>query len=174
MDNTQNPLTIEEKLELIRSRAVRLGIRRHDLEDAIQDVILDLLEFTPDPDKTNGASETTILVAVIDRRLMEWLRSRKRYKGMIERCGDMLPSEEELLTDSHIDACNTTMDVANILANLSDFEQRVARMLAEGHAPYAIADELGVGRRAVNAAVAVIRERLGEAGLGGEVGEVQE
>lgn len=171
MDNTQNLLTIEEKLELIRSRAVRLGIRRHDLEDAIQEAILELLEFSPDSEKINGASESTILIAVIDRRLMKWLRSRKRYRNMVERCGSMLPSEEELLTDSNIDASNTTMDVANVLVNLSEFEQRVARLLSEGHAPFAIADELGAGRRAVNAAVEVIRERLDEAGLGGEVQE---
>lgn len=171
MDNTQKPLTIEEKQELIRSRAVRFGIRRHDLEDAIQDVILDLLEFTPDPDKTNGASESTILIAVIDRRLMEWLRTRSRYQDMVERCGAMLPSEEELLTNSCIDESDSAMDVANVLAILSEFEQRVAQMLAEGHSPYAIADELGVGRRAVNAAVEVIREHLSEAGLSGEVQE---
>ena len=171
MDNTQKPLTIEEKLELIRSRALRLGIRRHDLQDAIQEAMLELLEFSPDSEKANGASESTILIAVIDRRLMKWLRSRKRYRNMVERCGAMLPSEEELLTDSHVGASNTTMDVANVLANLSEFEQCVAQMLAEGHSPYAIADELGVGRRAVNAAVEVIREHLSEAGLGGEVQE---
>lgn len=167
MDNTQNPLTIEEKLELIRSRAVRLGFRRHDLEDAIQDVILDLLEFTPDPDKTNGASESTVLVAVIDRRLMECLRSRKRYKGMIERCGAMLTAEEELLTDSGIGGGDTSMDVATLVSGLPEFEQRVARMLAEGHTATAIARDLGVDRRVTNAAVESIRTRFEEAGLGG-------
>ena len=171
MDNTQKPLTIQEKLELIRGRAIRFGLKRHDLEDAVQDVILDLLEFTPDPDKTNGASESTILIAVIDRRLMEWLRTRNRYQDMVERCGAMLPSEEELLVDSSVDACDSAMDVADILTNLSEFEQRVARMLSHGHSPYSIADELGVGRRAVNAAVEVIREHLSEAGLSGEVQE---
>lgn len=171
MDNTQNPLSIEEKLELIRSRAVRLGIRRHDLEDAIQDVILDLLEFNPDPDKTNGASESTVLVAVIDRRLMEWLRSRKRYKGMIERCGAMLPSEEELLADSGIEGSDTLMDVTTLVSGLPEFEQRVARMLTEGHTATSIARELGVDRRVTNAAVEGIRTRFEEAGLGGEVQE---
>jgi RNA polymerase sigma factor (sigma-70 family) len=168
MDRAEKTLTIEEKLELVRGRAVRFGIRRHDLEDAVQDVILDLLEFTPDPEKSNGASESTILIAVIDRRLMEWLRTRNRYRGMVERCGAMLPSEEELSTDSNIVASDTAMDVAAVLANLPEFEQRVARMLSQGHAPYSIADELGVGRRAVSAAMEVIRERLSDAGLGGK------
>lgn len=174
MDKTQNPLSIEEKLELIRSRAVRLGLRRHDLEDAIQEAMLELLEFSPDPDKTNGASESTILTKVIDRRLFKWVRDRSHHQEIVERSWLMLPSEEELLTDSSVDASDSAMDVATVLTSLSDFEQSVARMLSDGHSPYAIADELGAGRRAVNAAVEVIRERLGEAGLGGEVGEVQE
>ena len=171
MDNTQKPLTTEQKQELIRSRAVRFGIRRHDLEDAIQDVILDLLEFTPDPDKTNGASESTILIAVIDRRLMEWMRTRGRYQDMVERCGAMLPSEEELLTDSCIEASDSAMDVVSVFAKLSEFEQRVARMLSEGHTATSIARELGVDRRITNAAVESIRARFEEAGLGGEVQE---
>ncbi|MGL4464600.1 MAG: sigma-70 family RNA polymerase sigma factor [Planctomycetia bacterium] len=171
MDNTQNPLSTEEKLELIRSRAVRLGIRRHDLEDAIQEAMLELLEFRPDPDKTNGASESTILTTVIDRRLLKWLRDRNHHQEIVERSWAMLPSEDELLTHSSISASDSAMDVSAVLVNLSEFEQCVARMLSAGHSSYAIADELGAGRRAVNAAIEVIRERLGEAGLGGEVQE---
>lgn len=171
MDNTQNPLSIEEKLELIRSRAVRFGIKRHDLEDAVQDVILDLLEFTPDPEKTNGATESTILIAVIDRRLMEWIRTRTRYQDMVERCGAMLPSEDELLVDGEFGACDLAMDVATILSQLSDFEQRVGRMLMAGHTITSITRELKVGRQCVEDAVTAIRSRLVDEGLGGEVQE---
>ena len=123
--DTKNELTIEEKLDLIRSRAVRFGIKRHDLEDAVQDVIIDLLEFTPDPDKTNGATESTVLIAVIDRRLMEWLRTQKRYQGMLERCGAMLPTGDELAYDSSVEASDTMMDVASLLAELPEFEQQI-------------------------------------------------
>lgn len=171
MDNKQNSLTIEEKLELIRSRAVRFRIRRHDLEDAVQEVALYLLEFKTDRTTSNGASESTILIGAIDLRLKQWLRTKQRYQNMVERCGAMLPSEEELLADGNFDESDSVMDVAKVLANLSEFERRVAKKLSEGHSPYSIADELGVGRRAVNAAVEVIREHLGEAGLGGEVQE---
>lgn len=171
MDNTQKPLTIQEKLELIRSRAVRFRIRRHDLEDAVQEVALYLLEFKTDTTTSNGASESTILIGAIDLRLKQWLRTKQRYQNMVERCGAMLPSEEELLTDGSTDASDSAMDVATVLTSLSDFEQSVARMLSDSHSPYAIADELGAGRRAVYAAIEVIRERLGEAGLGGEVQE---
>lgn len=167
MDKKQE-LTIEEKLHLIRSRAVRFGIKRHDLEDAVQDVIIDLLEFTPDPDKTNGATESTVLIAVIDRRLMEWLRTQKRYQDMLGRCGTMLPSGDELACESRVAASDAAIDVASLLAELPEFKRQVGQMLSEGRSAYSIAEELGVGRRAVNSAIAVIRERFTSAGLGGE------
>ncbi|MBX3452843.1 MAG: sigma-70 family RNA polymerase sigma factor [Planctomycetaceae bacterium] len=166
--DTKQELTIEEKLELIRSRAVRFGIKRHDLEDAVQDVIIDLLEFTPDAEKANGASESTILVTVIDRRLNKWLRAQKRYQDMVERCGTMLPSGDELAYDSSVEASDAAIDVESVLTDLPEFERQVGKMLSEGHSAYSIADELGVGRRAVNSAIDVIRERLTSAGLGGE------
>lgn len=168
MDTKQKSLTIEEKLELVRSRAVRFGLKRHDLEDAVQDVILDLLEFTPDPDKANGASESTILVTVIDRRLIKWLRSQKRYQDTLERCGAMLPAGEEPTAEDKTEAQDTAIDVAALLAELAEFEQQVGRMLSEGHSAYSMARELGVGRRAVETAMAVIRERLAEVGFGAE------
>ena len=166
--DTKQELTIEQKLELIRSRAVRFGIKRHDLEDAVQDVIIDLLEFTPDPDKTNGATESTVLIAVIDRRLMEWLRTQKRYQRMLERCGSMLASGDELAYDSSVEASDVAIDVESVLADLPEFERQVGKMLSEGRSAYSIADELGIGRRAVNSAIDVIRERFTSAGLRGE------
>ncbi len=168
MDKARDELTINEKLDLIRSRAVRFGIKRHDLEDAIQDVALYLLEFTPDPNKANGASESTILIGVIDLRLKQWLRTQQRYQDMVDRCGAMLPPGDELATESACEASNTTLDVTSLMADLPAFEQQVGRMLSEGHTATSIARELGIGRRTVNEAVEAIRERFVKAGLGGE------
>lgn len=166
--DTKNELTIEAKLDLIRSRAIRFGLKRHDLEDAVQDVIVDLLEFTPDPEKANGASESTILVTVIDRRLMKWLRAQKRYQDMVDRCGAMLTSDEELAFESSVEPSDTAIDVASLLADLPDFERQVGRMLSEGHNATSVARELGVMRSVVCEAMTIIRERFASAGLGGK------
>jgi hypothetical protein len=63
------------KIELIASRAKRLGIRRHDLEDAQREIVLDILSFRFDEAKANGACERTALTSLIDRRLMTFARS---------------------------------------------------------------------------------------------------
>jgi len=166
--DTKNALTIEEKLDLIRSRVVRFKIKRHDLEDAVQEVALYLLTFKTDPATANGASESTILTGAIDLRLKQWLRTKQRYQNMIERCGSMLPSGDELAYDSSVDASDVEMDVASLLADLTEFEQRVGQMLSEGHNATSIARKLRVKRPAVCEAMSVIRERFASAGLGGE------
>jgi hypothetical protein len=57
------------KVALILRRAIRMGFRRHDLEDVQQQVVVELLAFTFDPAKSNGASETTVITALIDNTL---------------------------------------------------------------------------------------------------------
>ena len=166
--DTKSALTIEEKLDLIRSRAVRFKIKRHDLEDAVQEVALYLLTFKTDPATANGASESTILTGAIDLRLKQWLRTKQRYQDMVTRCGAMLPSGDELAYDSGVEASDTMMDVASLLADLPEFEQQVGQLLSEGHNATSIARKLRVKRPAVCEAMNLIRERFTSAGLGGE------
>lgn len=168
MDTNKKPLTIEEKLRLIRGRAVRFGLKRHDLEDAVQEVVLYLLEFTPDPAKANGASESTVLIGVIDRRLKQWLRTNQRYQDLVGRCGAMLPAADEPTSDGGTEVSDTAIDVAELLDVLPTFERQVGKLLSEGLSALSIARELGVGRRAVESAIARIREQFEQAGLGGE------
>jgi DNA-directed RNA polymerase specialized sigma24 family protein len=165
--DAKKELTIEEKLALIRSRAVRFKIKRHDLEDAVQEVALYLLTFESDPATANGASESTILTGAIDLRLKQWLRTKQRYQDMVERCGAMLPSDDELLCESSVEASDTALDVATVLADLPEFERQVGQMLSQGHNATSIARELGVKRPVVCEAMTAIRERFISAGLGG-------
>lgn len=171
MDTTKQALTIEEKLALIRSRAVRFKIKRHDLEDAVQEVALYLLTFKTDPANANGASESTILTGAIDLRLKQWLRTKQRYQDMVDRCGNMLPADDELMTESDIETSDVGIDVSALLADLPEFEQQVGQLLSEGENATSIARELGVKRPMVCEAIEFIRERFLAAGLGDEAAE---
>ena len=73
------------KVELFRMCAKRLGIRRHDLEDVQQEIVLDVLDFRFDAAKSNGACERTALTSLIDRRLMTMLRGKRRYSRRQEQ-----------------------------------------------------------------------------------------
>ena len=78
MTNAVEQLTLNEKLNLIKTRARLMGFRRHDLEDAVQEVMLEVLEFKYEPEKSNGATETTALTTVIDRKLVSLTRVNRR------------------------------------------------------------------------------------------------
>jgi DNA-directed RNA polymerase specialized sigma24 family protein len=79
MSNNAERLTLVEKLALVQSRARIMGFRRHDLEDAVQEVMLSVLEFQYDPEQPNGGTETTALTTVIDRKLVSLKRVRRRH-----------------------------------------------------------------------------------------------
>ncbi|MEZ5950066.1 MAG: hypothetical protein R3C12_12825 [Planctomycetaceae bacterium] len=93
MTNNAERLTLEEKLNLVKSRARIMGFRRHDLEDAVQEVMLSVLEFQYDPEQPNGGTETTALTTVIDRRLSLLNRAKRRYAGLVDRASKNLAVE---------------------------------------------------------------------------------
>jgi hypothetical protein len=72
------------KVDLIISRAKRMGFRCDEIEDAQQTIIFDVMCFRFNTTKSNGATETTALIALIDNRLKSLLRSKTRYQAHID------------------------------------------------------------------------------------------
>lgn len=164
-------LSLDEKLELIQGRARRLGFRRHDLEDAVQEVAIAVLEFTFDPARSNGATETTALITVIDRRLKSLLRSERRYAGLLARAAGHLSVACDGLDDGPcceedaVDSILIEDAVAEIVDQMDAEMQQVCQLLMDGKSTTAIADELGYGWHRVNRIVSAIRQRFESAGL---------
>ena len=154
------------KIELIVSRAQRLGIRRHDLEDAQQEIVLDVLSFRFDEAKSNGACERTVLTSVIDRRLMTIARTKKRYEKHVgpmpaEMWND---GEREPFTEP-IKQQSLEMDMRDAIGAMSDEEQAVCAALATGESIAEIARQLGRSWHAANTIVARIRWHFEQLGL---------
>ncbi|MFM2096838.1 MAG: hypothetical protein RIS70_3962, partial [Planctomycetota bacterium] len=136
------------KLKLITSRAKRRGLRGVDLEDAQQTLVLELLGFVFDPAKSNGATEATALVAVIDRRLAMMRRGERRHVARTERFKESLgqaASDE----GSHVPHTNLSLDVRAAVADLPPVAQQICNALAEGQSVNEIARQLGMQWRAV-------------------------
>lgn len=177
MTNAVECLTLDEKLNLIKSRARILGFRRHDLEDAVQEVMLSVLEFKFDQEKSNGATEATALTTIIDRRLKLLKRASRRYAGLIERATGRLsieyrgcqdgPFEEDHNGESRI----VSDEVSAALAGLDDETLQIAQLLMEGMSTKAIAEQLGTSWHRADRLVSVIRERLEAAGLNPSISE---
>jgi len=151
------------KARLIVSRAKRLGFAGHDLADAQQEVILDVLAFRFDESRSNGASEATALTSLIDRGLRAFRRCRVRYTNRIEKYASALGS----------DACETStpqslvMDVRDAVAGLSPEDRMLCTDLADGKTIRRIAAERGCSWSTVRREVARLQRHFEELGLDG-------
>lgn len=171
MTNTTERLTLNEKLNLIKSRARLQGFRRHDLDDAVQEVIMAALEFEYDPDKPNGGTETTALTTVIDRRLKLLKRTNRRYAGLIERATDRLAADNQgcydgpCVNDQSGEDRIASAEVEAVIARMEEEMQQVCRLLMAGMLTRGIAKQLKMGWYRADELVAAIRERFEAAGL---------
>ena len=164
MQATQQPSGFEQwKDDLIRIRARRLGFRRHDLEDAQQEVALHVLSFRYQQSKSNGASEATALTALADRQLKALLRRRGRYEHHLER----LRRERAAAAarNGHRQRMELIVDVRDAVSRLTTIEQAVCRGLAHGHSISRIASDLNRAWHTVRRIVARIRNHFEAIGL---------
>ena len=154
------------KIELIVRRAKRLGIRQHELEDAQQEIVLDVIEFRFEEAKSNGGCERTVLTSLIDRRLMTMARTKKRYEkhvgpmpAEVRKDGEREPFTEPIKQQS------LEMDVREAISVLSSEEQSVCAALADGESIAEIARRMGRSWHAANTIVARIRRHFEVIGL---------
>lgn len=152
------------KVELIRSRARRLGFRCHDLEDAEQEVILDVMNFKFDPAKSNGATERTALTSLIDHQLITFQRTLRRHERLVQ-----LDDGDEGRASEPTDSQAIALDVRQVVERLSDDEQVVCAALSRGESVAQIARQLSVGWHAANQIVNRVRERFTALGVDGWV-----
>ena len=159
------------KVDLIVGRAKRLGFRRHDLEDAVQEIILDVINFEFEPDRSNGATEATALTSLIDNRLKALLRTKRRYQKLQERAaeeqqhvGCCCEGEPAVLLE---DQQQLVLDVRQAIAQLPAQEQTACLALSQGNSVSAIAKQLVCCWPTANRIVSRIREHFEAIGLDG-------
>jgi len=162
------PQTIERwKLELIRRRAVRCGLRSHDLADAVQEVALAVMNFTFQAERSNGASEKTALTALVDRRLAMIRRRTARYRRRFEALEwspDASQEQAEPTEPSGEPQLDTVADTQAVVARLSPEDQQLCRLLSEGLSTAEIARRMGCGWHTIKRRMERLRaefERMG-------------
>ncbi len=149
------------KVELITSRAKRMGFHEDEVPDLLQDLALVLGRFRYDPVKANGAKESTVLQTLIDNHLLFVRRTAKRYRAHVE-----FASHRGEPTH-HADEDHLAIDVRHAVAMLPEREQFICRSLAEGRSRHEIARRLGCGWYTLKRAIKRIAEHFEELGLEG-------
>ncbi|NQU22271.1 MAG: sigma-70 family RNA polymerase sigma factor [Candidatus Nealsonbacteria bacterium] len=152
------------KAQLVTLRARRYGLAGPDLDDAQQEIMLDVIAFRYDESRSNGATERTALTALIDRRLSTLRRSRRRYE---ERFHSSTNEQPIVAVEEPEDEQSLTMDVRRALEMLPAEDRQVCEALADGRSIREIAQQRACGWHTVRRQVARIRQRFEALGLDG-------
>jgi len=174
MRNPYGELVEQWKVDLIAARARRQGVQRHDLDDVLQEVILAVIAFKYDTRKANGATETTALTALIDKKIAFFRRGQarmqereKEYCAVKGLCN--VSRAEDIATPSGEEARSLVLDVRAACAKLNRLEHEICLAQAHGEPECLIAARLGISRYESDRIVDSIRERFGNWGLKGWV-----
>jgi DNA-directed RNA polymerase specialized sigma24 family protein len=163
-----NQRTVERwKLNLVRARAYQRGFRGADLEDVQQEVLLEVLAFRFCPDRSNGATEATALIALIDRRLFMARRSEQRRLRRVEQAQEPQESSIDAVEMPAAHHLDRSLDIQKVVASLAPAEQELCRMLAAGESIEAIAARLQCGWHTVKRQVERIRRIFEEKEIDG-------
>ena len=149
----------------ISSRARRMGFKRHDIEDVQQQILLVLMDFEFNPEKSNGASGQTAITAVIDRQLRKIRRTRTRHVDRLG-CSEDLPTD---LQDDYglagVHQARHATDIGVAMKKLCPTARAICEQLSEGQSINEIANRMGVSWHTVNKHLATIRECFASVGL---------
>jgi RNA polymerase sigma factor (sigma-70 family) len=144
------------KVDLIAARARRMGFRADEIPDVQQQIILDVIAFRFDADKSNGARESTALQALIDNHLKNICRASARYQAHLEQLGGERPLESDFESEE------LAADIRAMMTTLTEREQDVCLALARGESKHEIAERLGCGWHTVDRLVQRIREHFAD------------
>ncbi len=168
--NNYDGLLEQWKVRLMASRAKRLGFRPDQIEDAQQELVLDVLAFRFDPLRSNGATEATALTALIDKRLRAIQRASRRYRNRltglkaqlgVDEARDRWPHPVEDMTELLV------MDVREAVSRLPSPQRRLCKALIREGSLARVARRDRCGWHTVGRSVEGLRRRL--AGLKGWV-----
>jgi RNA polymerase sigma factor (sigma-70 family) len=163
------PTTIDRwKLDLVRTRAFRLGFRGADLDDVQQDVLIEVLMFQFHPERANGANETTALISLIDRRLLMARRQRQRYQQRLSRIQQWTNPEDAAIDaeqSNHEERTARRMDVRELLTALTPEDKALCDALADGESIDSIAHRLQCSWHTVKRRIEHLRQLLVEMGV---------
>lgn len=174
MQTSESPRTIEPwKLELIRERARRMRFQAADIDDAVQEIAIELLDFHYDPNVSHTATETTVLTQLIDNRLNMRRRAESRYLKRLEKLHDdhrpairtTVDEPDERREPAYDENPGAVLDVRDAIDSLDAPEREVCQLLGEGHSISDIARQLGCSQTTVRNHVEKIRRRLIQLGV---------
>ncbi len=157
------------KINLALSRIIGFGFPEHEWDGLLQNLAIEIVGFRYDPEKSNGAKESTALYSLIDNRLRGYVRSEYRQQIVFESLEERMEASGESVEDSprfrRGDKKALRFDVRQAVASLPSAERTVCEGLMHGETIGQIARRLRCGWHTANRTLARIRGRFERMGL---------
>jgi len=147
------------KVELALRRAKRKGFRRHDLEDAMQMLVLVMLDFKYDPARANGLSEKQALSGLIDRRLIDAVRNNRRHDCQVS--DENIDKKVDPRSNSH----EIRAELSEAITKFDSVDRTIYEGLGNGLTIQELAEQMNCGWHTIMRRVENIRDILRERGL---------
>ncbi len=157
--NTYDSVLEKWEVRLIKSRAKKLGFFDHEIDDALQEVVIALLTWPEPWAELPEEQRQDLLPAISDNLLRKTMRSegrRRKRETAIAIPEDATYSDEAMLRE---------VDITAALDTLEEPERQICKMLAAGHSVSDIAQKLDSSWFVVNGIVNRVRQTFEKAGL---------
>jgi RNA polymerase sigma factor (sigma-70 family) len=119
----------EWKVALILSIAEKRGISEDQWEDVVQELVLVVKNFKYNPNL--AASEVTMLASIIEHRIVDMVREKRRNQEKIDKFQELREANIESI-DSDKFTTDLPMDVLAVIEQLTPKEKKVCILLMEG------------------------------------------
>ncbi len=165
MGNRYGTLTEKWKVDLVKKLARKDGFRGDELDDVLQDIVPIIIGFKFEPEKSNGATEATVIEAVVRKRLKFMLRCRARRQKheniyrMLHGATEEGPAPEESVPGPDR-LTGMAIDVQKTVADFTPQEQAVCVALADGQTRCEVAEGIGISRYEVDQIIGRIAEQF--------------
>jgi len=165
--NDRESREIEQwKLDLAMSRIRFFHFPKDEWEDLLHDLVVDILLFEFDPLRSNGAKESTVIFAMVDKRLKMMMRTRNRSRQRMRQYqAEQTAGASEDAFLAFEDITPLSMDVRAAMGTLSPCQQDIIHRLAKGQSVTHIARHLHCGWHTLERTLAGIRRRFDAMGL---------
>jgi hypothetical protein len=164
-ENAYDGLLEQWKVELIVRRAQRKCFRPDEVDDLLQEIVPIIVGFSFDESKSNGATEATVLTALIDRRLLHIrrciARREKHHENYRQTYGPRegsKPAEPAVL--DHIEKTGMRLDLWDMVNSSSRLERIVCKALSRGVPRSGIARRLRLSSYEIERIIDRIRDRF--------------
>lgn len=141
-------------------RMKRLGLPRHEWDDLLQDLAIEIMAFRFDEGRSNGARRTTAVCSLVNHVLISHLRREHRYRKRLEA---LTPCE------SYEEPTALECDVRDACTRLTDRQRGVCAALVDDLSDSATARVLRCDRSTVRRMRRQIEDEFRRLGLDGWV-----